>query len=130
MTNPSQTMDILTRLRLKNIGLSLDDFGTGFSSLIQIHGMPFNEIRVGKSFSMSAGNHREAAELSRVTIGLGHSLGLEVVAEGVADEHTYDWLRLMGCEMCQGTFIRKPADPNTFSEWVGQHNTDLAAHAG
>jgi len=130
MTNLSQTMDILTRLRLKNIGLSLDNFGTGFSSLIQIRRMPFNQIRVGKSFSMRTGNHREAAELSRVTIGLGHSLGLEVVAEGVADEHTYDWLRLMGCEMCQGTFIGKPADPNTFSEWVGQHNTDLAAHAG
>ena len=123
MENPSQTMDILTRLRLKNIRLSLDDVGRGFSSLLQIYGMPFNEIRAGKALFMGTANHKEAAETSRVRIGLGHSLGLDVVAEGVADEHTYDWLQSMGCDVCQGDFLGAPADATTFINSIDKHNS-------
>ena len=121
MEDPSLTMDILTRLRLKNIRLSLDDFGTGFSSLVQLYRMPFNELKVDKSFVMGATANKEAAAISRVTIDLGHSLGLDVVAEGVEDEETYNWLGSLNCEMCQGYFISRPLEVAAFANWLRDH---------
>ena len=122
MEDPSLTMDILSRLRLKNIRLSIDDFGTGFSSLVQLYRMPFNEIKVDKSFVMKAMTDKEAAAIARITIDLGHSLGLEVVAEGVDDQETYDWLKELGCEIGQGYFISRPVDIDQFSDWVSEYN--------
>jgi len=122
MEDPSLTMDILSRLRLKNIRLSIDDFGTGFSSLVQLYRMPFNEIKVDKSFVMKAMTDKEAAAIARITIDLGHSLGLEVVAEGVEDQETYDWLKELGCEIGQGYFISRPVDIDQFSDWVSEYN--------
>lgn len=122
MENPSLTMDILARLRLKNIRLSLDDFGTGFSSLVQLYRMPFTEIKVDKSFVMKASTDKEAATISRITIDLGHSLGLEVVAEGIEDKETYEWLKDLGCEIGQGYFIGRPVDLGQFCEWANCHD--------
>ena len=130
MEDPSLTMDILTRLRLKNIRLSLDDFGTGFSSLVQLYRMPFNELKVDKSFVMGAISSKEAAAISRVTIDLGHSLGLEVVAEGVEDEETYNWLGSLGCEICQGYFISRPLGAAAFSTWIHDHKRHPLAVSG
>ena len=130
MEDPSLTMDILTRLRLKNIRLSLDDFGTGFSSLVQLYRMPFNELKVDKSFVMGAISSKEAAAISRVTIDLGHSLGLEVVAEGVEDEETYNWLGSLGCEICQGYFISRPLEAAAFSTWIHDHKRHPLAVSG
>lgn len=120
MEDPTLTMDILTRLRLKNIGLSLDDFGTGFSSLVQLYRMPFTEIKVDKSFVMKAMADEEAAAIARITIDLGHSLGLEVVAEGIEDQETYDWLKELGCDIGQGYFISRPIDVIQFSDWMNE----------
>jgi len=122
MEDPSLTMDILSRLRLKNIRISIDDFGTGFSSLVQLYRMPFNEIKVDKSFVMKAMTDKEAAAIARITIDLGHSLGLEVVAEGVEDQETYDWLKELGCEIGQGYLISRPVDIDQFSDWVSEYN--------
>lgn len=122
MEDPSLTMDILTRLRLKNIRLSLDDFGTGFSSLVQLYRMPFNEIKVDKSFVMKVSKDKEAAAIARLTVDLGHSLGLEVVAEGIEDQYTYDWLKELGCEIGQGYFISRPVDVDQFSKWMDDHS--------
>ena len=130
MEDPSLTMDILTRLRLKNIRLSLDDFGTGFSSLVQLYRMPFNELKVDKSFVMGAISSKEAAAISRVTIDLGHSLGLEVVAEGVEDEETYNWLGSLGCEICQGYFISRPLEAADFFAWIHDHKRHPLAVSG
>jgi EAL domain-containing protein (putative c-di-GMP-specific phosphodiesterase class I) len=114
MEDPSLTMDILTRLRLKNIRLSLDDFGTGFSSLVQLYRMPFNELKVDKSFVMGAISSKEAAAISRVTIDLGHSLGLEVVAEGVEDEETYNWLGSLGLRDLPRVFYQSSSGSGGF----------------
>lgn len=122
MEDPTLTMDILTRLRLKNIRLSLDDFGTGFSSLVQLYRMPFNEIKVDKSFVMKAMTDEEAAAIVRITIDLGHSLGLDVVAEGIEDQETYDWLKELGCDIGQGYFISRPIDVNQFSDWMDEYD--------
>lgn len=121
MEDPALTMDILTRLRLKNIRLSLDDFGTGFSSLVQLYRMPFNEIKVDKSFVMKAMGNEEAATIVRTTIELGHGLGLEVVAEGIEDKETLDWLKELGCDTGQGYFISRPVDADDLESWLKEH---------
>ena len=124
MEDPSLTMDILTRLRLKNIRLSIDDFGTGFSSLVQLYRMPFNEIKVDKSFVMKAMTDKEAAAIVRITIDLGHSLGLKVVAEGVEDQETYDWLKKLGCDIGQGYFISRPVDAVNLESWIKEYSKE------
>ncbi len=124
MEDPALTMDILTRLRLKNIRLSIDDFGTGFSSLVQLYRMPFNEIKVDKSFVMKAMDDDEAATIVRTTIELGHGLGLEVVAEGVEDKETLDWLKGLGCDIGQGYYISKPVDADDLESWVKQYSKE------
>lgn len=123
MENPSLTMDILTRLRLKGIRLSLDDFGTGFSSLVQLYRMPFNEIKIDKSFVMMANESEEAAAIARITIDLGHSLGLEVVAEGIEDQKCYDWLKGLECDIGQGYLISRPVSVSNFLNWMDEHPT-------
>ncbi len=121
MEDPSRTMDILTRFRLKNIRLSIDDFGTGYSSLVQLYRLPFNEMKIDKSFVMKSIRDEEAAAIVRITIDLGHSLGLTVVAEGIENQETYDWLKELGCDIGQGYFISKPVDARRFPIWVQQH---------
>ena len=122
MEDPALTMDILTRLRLKNIRLSIDDFGTGFSSLVQLYRMPFNEIKVDKSFVMKAMDDEEAAAIVRTTIELGHGLGLEVVAEGIEDKETFNWLKELGCDIGQGYFISRPVDADNLVSWVKEYS--------
>ena len=121
MEDPSRTMDILTRFRLKNIQLSIDDFGTGYSSLVQLYRLPFTEMKIDKSFVMKSMLDEEAASIVRITIELGHSLGLTVVAEGIENQETYDWLKELGCEIGQGYFISKPIDARRFPIWIQQH---------
>jgi len=125
MEDPALTMDILTRLRLKNIRLSIDDFGTGFSSLVQLYRMPFNEIKVDKSFVIKAMGDEEAATIVRTTIELGHGLGLEVVAEGIEDRETLDWLKELGCDTGQGYFISKPIDAGNLESWLKEYSKQL-----
>lgn len=122
MDDPSLTMDILTRLRLKNIKLSIDDYGTGYSSLLQLYRMPFTELKVDKSFVMQAMKSEEASTIVRTTIELGHGLGLKVVAEGVEDQETYDWLKGLGCDIGQGYFISRPIDADNVVSWVKEYN--------
>lgn len=122
MEDPALTMDILTRLRLKNIRLSIDDFGTGFSSLVQLYRMPFNEIKVDKSFVMKAMDDKEAATIVRTTIELGHGLGLKVVAEGIEGKETLDWLKELGCDIGQGYFISRPVDVDNLESWVKEYS--------
>ncbi len=130
--NPALTMDILLRLRLKNIRLSIDDFGTGFSSLVQLYHMPFNELKIDKSFIMKVMSDEEAASISRITTDLGHSLGLKVVAEGIDDQPCFDWLKKIGCDIGQGDFISTPLKGADFLAWVEKHHfsTSLSPLSG
>lgn len=122
MDDPSLTMEVLSRLRLKNIRLSIDDFGTGYSSLLHLYRLPFNELKIDKSFVMNALEDKEAASIVRITIDLAHSLGLTVVAEGIENQKTYDWLNEIGCEIGQGYFISKPIDALSFLDWLKKHS--------
>lgn len=117
MEDPVASLDLLTRLRMKGFKLSLDDFGTGYSSMLQLVRLPFSEIKVDKSFVMSAGRSEESRTVVRSIVELGHSLGLQVTAEGVEHEEALDFLRETGCDMAQGYLLARPLDGERAKAW-------------
>jgi EAL domain-containing protein (putative c-di-GMP-specific phosphodiesterase class I)/ActR/RegA family two-component response regulator len=121
MDNPVMTLDLLTRLRMKGLQLSIDDFGTGYSSMLQLVRLPFSEIKVDKSFVTTATRSTESRAVVESIIGLGHSLGLRMVAEGVEDAETMQYLRDVRCDRAQGYFIARPMPGEAVWEWLEHH---------
>ena len=108
MQDAVQMMDVLTRLRLKGFRLAIDDFGIGYSSLVQLHRLPFNEIKIDGTFVADCTHSAESRSIVRVVIDLAHALGMKAVAEGVESAAALDLLRELGCDQAQGYFISRP----------------------
>ncbi len=109
------------------VGVSIDDFGAGATSLAYLRNLPVKELKLDRAFvvglSSSEGNDRH---LLRSTIDLGHSLGLRIVAEGVEDAATLDLLSRLGCDLAQGYHISKPKPPNELAFKAKQRRTIAA----
>ncbi|MEZ4292177.1 MAG: EAL domain-containing protein [Myxococcota bacterium] len=118
MRNPKQAASILERIRTLGVGISIDDFGTGHSSLAQLQALPVDELKIDQAFvrDLRAGTPNEV--IVRTTIDLAHSLGLEVVAEGVEDRATWRLLARHGCDVAQGFFMGRPMPESAFLEWI------------
>ncbi|KAA3633538.1 MAG: EAL domain-containing protein [Proteobacteria bacterium] len=108
MGNTETAMATLTRLRIRGVGLSIDDFGTGYSSLVQLHRMPFSELKIDKSFVMDCDENADARSIIEIIISLGQKLGLTVCAEGVESYKSWKFLHSLGCERAQGFFMSRP----------------------
>ncbi len=122
LEDPARTLDILTRLRVKDIGLSLDDFGTGYSSLTQLYQMPFNEMKIDKSLGMEIQSSREARTIVRSLIDLAHNLELKVCCEGVETAEALEFLQTVNCDFAQGYHIGRPMEPGKLAELVRSWN--------
>ncbi len=118
MEDPVASLDLLTRLRMKGFQLSIDDFGTGFSSMVQLVRLPFSEIKVDKSFVIRAMSSRESRTITSSIIDLGQSLGLKVTAEGVEDGGTLEFLRDESCDLAQGYHIARPMAAAAIPGWL------------
>jgi PAS domain S-box-containing protein len=96
--------------KLKDMGckLALDDFGTGYSSLSQLRSLPFDELKVDRSFVKSMTEERESRKIVVSVVGLGQSLGLITVAEGVETQEEAEMLLWLGCEQAQGWLFGRP----------------------
>jgi len=112
------SLDILTRLRLKGLHLSIDDFGTGFSSLSQLHRVPFTELKIDQGFISKLNTDETARAIVKTCIMLGHELNMKVVAEGVEDEKVLEQLRLMGCDVAQGYYVSRPLASDDLVDWL------------
>ncbi len=108
MENPEQAIEILGHLKTMGAGLSLDDFGTGFSSLSYLHRFPVDTIKVDKSFLREAGSGGSTQVILRSIVAMAHELGKKVVAEGVEASEDADFLRSIGCEYAQGFYFGEP----------------------
>jgi diguanylate cyclase len=108
LSNPAQIGDVLAQLHGAGVGLSLDDFGTGYSSLAHLRTLPVGEVKIDRSFIATMGSDEKDAAIVRATIQLAHSLGMEIVAEGVEEEATWERLAALGCELVQGFAFSKP----------------------
>jgi EAL domain-containing protein (putative c-di-GMP-specific phosphodiesterase class I)/DNA-binding NarL/FixJ family response regulator len=125
MGNLTLSLDILTRLRLKGIHLSIDDFGTGFSSLSQLHKIPFTELKIDQSFVVDMDRNSDSFAIVETCIMLGHKLHMEVVAEGIEDKGIWDLLVKMGCDVAQGYYIAKPMPANKLIDWNNNRLNEL-----
>jgi diguanylate cyclase len=101
------------------VRLAMDDFGTGYSSLANLTRLPVHELKIDGSFVAGLLTHATDKAIVCSTIELGHTLGLEVVAEGVEDQATLDLLRTLGCNMAQGYHIAHPMPGANLVEWYG-----------
>ena len=108
MRDTAAAAEILTRCRLKQFNLAMDDFGTGFSSLTHLAQLPFNELKIDKSFVAGLETRSSDRVIVRSCIALAHSLGLAVCAEGVESAATFQLLDRMGCDTLQGYWISPP----------------------
>jgi len=113
-----RAITVLECLRDVGIRISMDDFGTGQSSLAQLRNIPLHELKIDKSFVMTLPENRQNEAIVRTTLDLAHSLGLQVVAEGVENEQALRFLSGAGCEQAQGFFLSKPVPADKILDWL------------
>jgi len=118
LTSISDSLDILNRLRMKGFPLSIDDFGTGHSSLVQLYQAPFTELKIDQYFVMNMINDEEAMSIVKVCIYLAKELKMQTVAEGIETEEIWNKLKALGCGIAQGYYKTKPLPLNKCCEWV------------
>jgi EAL domain-containing protein (putative c-di-GMP-specific phosphodiesterase class I)/CheY-like chemotaxis protein len=111
-------LEILTRLRLKRFRLSIDDFGTGHSSLAQLRDIPFDELKIDQGFVHRACHDETLRAIFDASLSLAGQLNMETVAEGVEDQDDWDFLRTTSCDLAQGYFIARPMQADELPGWI------------
>jgi predicted signal transduction protein with EAL and GGDEF domain len=111
---------LLRRLKALGVRISMDDFGSGYSSLSYLQAFPFDKIKIDRAFVINLGRNPQSAAIVRAVIGLGHGLGMSIVAEGVETQEQLGFLAEVGCDAVQGYFIGKPAPVGQYSALVGR----------
>ncbi|MCU1605002.1 MAG: diguanylate cyclase/phosphodiesterase & domain with sensor(s) [Modestobacter sp.] len=118
MADPTRAVVLLHQLRDLGVRLSVDDFGTGYSSLSYLKRLPVHEVKIDRSFVTGLREHGEDVAIVRAIVDLGRHLGLEVVAEGVEDQATWDLLGSMGCDLVQGWHLARPMPTGELLPWL------------
>lgn len=119
MEDPVKALEVLHGLKELDVTLSIDDFGTGYSSLSYLRQLPVDAIKIDQSFVRGLVSDAGCAAIVRSTIDLAHNLHLNVIAEGVEDEPTFDALSRLGCDAAQGFCIGRPMPAAEFQGWLG-----------
>jgi len=114
----AQSLDILTRIRLKGFGLSIDDFGTGYASMETLKYMPFTELKIDRIFAHGAAEDSSTRVILESSIKLGKAFGLNVVVEGIENQADCELVAELGCDEIQGYFIAKPMLADEFTRWL------------
>jgi EAL domain-containing protein (putative c-di-GMP-specific phosphodiesterase class I) len=127
MTDPRRATEVLAALRSLGVRLSLDDFGTGQSSLSYLKRLPLDEVKIDRSFVMGMDRDEGDAAIVRSTIDLARHLGLEVVAEGVETVEVYRDLTELHCDVAQGFFLSRPLPEAEVPGWVAAHACGVPA---
>jgi EAL domain-containing protein (putative c-di-GMP-specific phosphodiesterase class I) len=127
MDEREQVFRVLEDLTALGVSLSIDDFGTGFSSLAYLQKLPVREIKIDKSFVSQMLHRREDETIVRAIIQLAHSFGLQVTAEGIEDADTYARLQQLECDAAQGFHIARPMEAAAFLDYLeGRQDVPLA----
>jgi EAL domain-containing protein (putative c-di-GMP-specific phosphodiesterase class I)/CheY-like chemotaxis protein len=118
MSNLSQCLANLVRLRLKGFGLAMDDYGVGYSSMQQLSSCPFTELKIDRVFVNGASKRANRRAVLESSIEMGHRLNAEIVAEGVEYEEDMALLRELGCDFAQGYLVAKPMPALELQQWM------------
>jgi diguanylate cyclase (GGDEF)-like protein/PAS domain S-box-containing protein len=111
---------LLRRLKALGVRISMDDFGSGYSSLTYLQAFPFDKIKIDRAFVMNLGRTPQSAAIVRAVIGLGHGLHVSIVAEGVETQEQLSFLADEGCDVVQGYFIGRPGPIMQYCALVGR----------
>lgn len=130
MEDPGIAQSTLRRLRELGVATSIDDYGTGYSSLAYIKQLAVTELKIDRGFVAGMEADQRNAAIVRSTIELGHNLGLTVVAEGVETEHELAQLRRFGCDAAQGFLFARPMSAPAFERWLSGLRDEAGARAG
>lgn len=127
MAYPGVALKILQELRAIGVGLSVDDYGTGYSSLAYLKNLPVNELKIDREFVKTLTDDTDGAIIVRNAAALGHALGLTVVAEGVEDETTLTALNNIDIDVAQGFHVGLPMPEELFHRWLAERTDDTTA---
>ena len=119
--DPAMVFDVIVRLRLKGFGLALDDFGIGYATLQQLHGLPFSQLKIDKSFVQAAIQDDRSRRIIEHSVSLASQLGMSTVAEGVDSEAGLELMTRLGCNAAQGYFIARPMPATAVTAWLTRH---------
>lgn len=120
LSEHAKLRNVLILLRGHGVQFSIDDFGTGHSSLSRLKKLPVSELKIDKSFVKDMERNRDDAIIVRSTVDLAHNLGLIVIAEGVETAATLELLREIGCDQVQGYYHSRPLPPETFERYLAE----------
>jgi diguanylate cyclase len=120
MTEAARVLESMNELRQLGFGFSIDDFGTGYSSLAYLQRLPVEEIKIDRSFVGELATNPGSEAIVRATIELAGGLGLDVVAEGVEDDATWQALRRLGCSTAQGYLLSRPMPVSEVAGWLAE----------
>lgn len=124
MLDLQHTLDVLKQLKALGLKLAIDDFGTGYSSLAYLKRFPLDVLKVDQSFVRQLCTNREDQAIAGAVINLAHSLGLDVIAEGVETEDQHRLLHAMGCDQIQGYLHGKPMSAEDVAPWLINRKTN------
>ena len=122
MQHPEQSVAVLQQIRALGVELSIDDFGTGHSSLTYLKQLPVNRLKIDRSFIWDIGENPEGETITRTVIAMGRSLNLQVTAEGVENQRQLDFLQAHGCNEIQGFLFGEPAPAEIIVKRLGAAN--------
>ena len=126
MSSPERAIAALESWRSLGVGISIDDYGTGQSSLNYLQKMPATELKIDKSFVQTIVTDSRNAIMVRSTVALAHELGMKVVAEGIEDRACLDMLGEMGCDTAQGYHIARPMSADAMMDFLGDRQRQAA----
>lgn len=118
MTDPENALNNLKQLHGLGVQISIDDFGTGFSSLSYLRQMPIHKLKIDKTFVLDMDSNHGDHVIVESTINLAHNLGLKVVAEGVENKDVLELLNGLGCDEAQGYYISRPLPQDKLEGWI------------
>jgi diguanylate cyclase len=122
MVDPTRAAELLGRLQAVGVRVSIDDYGTGYSSLARLRELPVNELKLDRSFLTGISGDARAGAIVRSTVELAHSLGLSLVAEGIETEADETILRELSCDLGQGYHLARPMPGRDLPAWVANRN--------
>jgi EAL domain-containing protein (putative c-di-GMP-specific phosphodiesterase class I)/PAS domain-containing protein len=122
IAEPKSASRVLMRLAKMGCKVSLDDFGTGYSSLVHLQALPIGELKINRCFVQSMSTDQNASTIVRTIVNLAHSLGMQVVAEGVEDRATFTRLTVIGCDQVQGHLFGRPVAVAELESLLRKHS--------
>jgi EAL domain-containing protein (putative c-di-GMP-specific phosphodiesterase class I) len=121
MTDPERAITVLKHLQAMGIRVSIDDFGTGYTSLAYLKELPVQTLKIDRAFIAELCTSASDEAITESVIGLGHKLGLTVLAEGIETDEVWQRLRAMSCDEGQGYLLARPLPAEELTSWVVAH---------